>query len=55
MRNPAKCGTPGGYTRHHINRTRPCDACKNAARRWFAEWQRAAREGRLDMFTKDAR
>jgi len=36
-RQPAKCGTDGGYYRHRrITNTEPCDACKRA----HADWKR---------------
>lgn len=30
MRQPARCGTVSGYTKHHNNNEKPCDACAKA-------------------------
>ena len=41
----AKCGSTGGYASHLRKNEDPCDACKDARRRYI-QGQRAAAKGR---------
>jgi hypothetical protein len=42
-REPAKCGTPGGYGKHIREKTEVCPGCAEANRVYKRDWDRARR------------
>lgn len=45
-REPAKCGTPSGYTKHLRAKQTPCDECRESMRAPSAEKRKRAKERR---------
>jgi hypothetical protein len=44
----APCGTFGGYQRHKKAKEEACDQCRDAQRRYTAEWRKKTPKGQAD-------